>query len=140
MRNMRRHIMQWHPLGEIDRFFDEDAWTGGNFSPAMDIYQDGDSVVAKVSLPEVDPQDVEISVENDVLTISGQKKEKKEIKHEDYYRKEIREGSFSRSVVLPMKVKSEETKASYTKGVLEIVMPKADEVKLRRIAIATKEE
>ncbi len=140
MRNMRRQIMQWHPLGELDQFFGEDSWIGGSFSPAMDVYQDGDNVIAKISLPDVDPKNVEVSVENDVLTVSGQKKEKKEIKHEDYYRKEIREGSFSRSVVLPMKVKSEETRASYTKGVLEITMPKADEVKPKKIAIASKED
>ncbi|NCU41266.1 MAG: Hsp20/alpha crystallin family protein [Candidatus Moranbacteria bacterium] len=140
VRTMRRQIMHWHPLGEVDQFFGEDSWLNGNFSPAMDVYQDGDTVIAKISLPDIDPKDVEVSVENDVLTVSGQKKEKKEIKHEDYYRKEIREGSFSRSVVLPMKVKSEETKASYTKGVLEITMPKADEVRPKRIAIASKED
>lgn len=135
---MRRQLMRWQPIMDLDRFFDEDRWFVGNFSPAMDVYQDGDNVVAKVSLPNIDPKDVEVSVENDVLTISGESREKQEIKHEDYYRKEIREGSFSRSVVLPMKVKSDETKASYEKGVLVITMPKAEEVKPKKIAIEAK--
>jgi HSP20 family protein len=130
--------MRWHPMMDLDRLFDDEAWSGSGFSPAMDVYQDGDNVVAKVSLPDIDPENVEVSVENDVLTISGETKKEKEVKHEDYYRKEIREGSFSRSIVLPMKVKSDDTKASYEKGTLTITMPKADEVKPRKIAIEAK--
>lgn len=134
---MRRHIMRWHPMADVDRFFDEDVWSSGGFSPAMDVYQDGDNVVAKVSLPDVNPEKVDVSVENDVLTVSGKSNQEKETKEEDYYRKEIREGSFSRSVVLPTQVKGSETKATYKKGVLVITMPKADEAKPQRIAIET---
>lgn len=137
---MRRNIMRWHPMADLDRFFDEDVWTGGNFSPAMDVYQDGDFVVAKVSLPDIDPEKVDVSVENDVLTVSGKTSEEKETKEEDYYRKEIREGSFSRSVVLPMQVKGSDTKATYKKGMLVITMPKADEAKPQRIAIESQGE
>ncbi|QQS61351.1 MAG: Hsp20/alpha crystallin family protein [Candidatus Moraniibacteriota bacterium] len=137
---MRRQIMHWQPIMDLDRIFDEDRWFSGSFSPAMDVYQDGDNVIAKVSLPDIEPKNIEVSVENDVLTVSGETREKKEIKHEDYYRKEIREGSFSRSVVLPMKVKNEKVKASYEKGVLTITMPKAEEVKPRRVAIETRED
>lgn len=132
--------MHWQPIMDLDRIFDEDRWFSGSFSPAMDVYQDGDNVIAKVSLPDIEPKNIEVSVENDVLTVSGETREKKEIKHEDYYRKEIREGSFSRSVVLPMKVKNEKVKASYEKGVLTITMPKAEEVKPRRVAIETRED
>lgn len=140
MVTMRRQLMRWHPMMDLDRFFDEDAWSHNGFSPAMDVYQDGDDVMAKISLPDIDPKNVEVSVENDVLTVSGQTQEKEEIKHEDYYRKEIREGSFTRSVVLPMKVKSDETKATYEKGMLVITMPKADEVKPKKIAIEARGE
>jgi len=81
---------------------------------------------------------VNISIENDVLTISGETEEKKEVKKEDYYRKEIREGSFSRSVILPMNVKSSQAKASYEKGILKIILPKAEEAKPKKIAIKVK--
>jgi HSP20 family protein len=127
-------------MNDIDRFFDDEMWSGGNFSPAMDIYQDGDNVMAKVSLPDIDPEKVDVSVENDVLTISGKTSSVQEAKEEDFYRKEIREGSFSRSVVLPMQVKGSETRATYKKGMLVITMPKADEAKPQRIAIESEEK
>lgn len=135
---MPRGLMRWSPMWELDRFFDEDQWPGADFMPAVDVYQDGDNVVAKVSLPDVDPEKVDVSVENDVLTVSGNTEEKKETKREDYYRKEIREGSFSRSVVLPMKVQGDATKARYEKGVLTVTMPKAEEAKPKKIAIDVK--
>jgi len=132
---MNRGIMRWHPMHELDRFFDEDLVSGADFVPALDVYQEGDSVIAKVSLPDVDPEHVSVSVENDVLTISGERKEEEEVKREDYYKKEIREGSFSRSVVLPMSVRGGDTKAVYEKGVLKVTLPKAEEAKPKKIEI-----
>ena len=131
---MYRGVTPWRPLLDVDRFFDDD-FVGGGFAPAMDVYQEGDNVVVKASLPDIDPEKVNVSVENDVLTVWGETEEKKETKREDYYHKEIRRGSFSRSVVLPMKVKSDETEATYEKGVLKITLPKAEEAKPKKIAI-----
>jgi HSP20 family protein len=95
-------------------------------------------VVVETQLPGIDPDKVEISVENDVLTVSGSTDEKKEVKREDYYRKEIREGSFSRSVILPMGVKAGEAEAKYDKGILKITLPKAEEAKPKKIAVKVK--
>ncbi len=134
---MRRGLTQWHPLMDVDQFFDTD-FLGGGFAPAMDVYQEGDNVVVKASLPDIDPEKVNISVENDVLTVWGETEETSEVKRQDYYHKEIRKGSFSRSVVLPMKVKSEDTEATYEKGVLKITLPKAEEAKPKKIAIKVK--
>jgi HSP20 family protein len=136
---MARGLIRWSPMRDLDRFFDDEAVSmlmgGRDFVPAIDIYQDKDNVVAELSVPGVKPEDVEISIENDVLTVSGQKEERSETKREDYYRKEIRRGSFSRSVILPMRVKADEAKADYDNGVLKITMPKAEEAKPKRISV-----
>lgn len=125
-------------MRDIDRFFEEDMWNGANFTPAVDVYQDKDNVIVETPLAGIDPEKVDITVENDVLTISGHTEEKKEVKREDYYRKEVREGSFSRSVILPMSVKADMAEASSDKGMLKIVIPKAEEVKPKKIAVKVK--
>lgn len=137
---MPRGLMRWtpgFPFRDLDRFFEE-SWEGMDFSPAVDVRQEGDNVVVETTLPGIDQDKIEISVENDVLTISGHTEEKKEIKREDYYRKEIREGSFSRSVILPMGVKADQAEANYEKGILKITLPKAEEAKPKKIAIKAK--
>ncbi len=135
---MRRGLIPWSSFGDIDRFFDERFWEGMNFSPAVDVYQDKDNVIVDMQLPGVDIEKLDITVENDVLTVSGKTEEKHEVKREDYYRKEIREGSFSRSVILPMTVKADEAQAHSEKGILKIVLPKAEEMKPKKIAVKVK--
>lgn len=125
-------------MRDFENFFDENLWDGADFTPAMDIYQDKDNVVVETPLAGVDPEKVEISVENDVLTVSGRTEKKEEVKREDYYRKEIREGSFSRSVILPMAVKAEAAAAESVKGILRITLPKAEEAKPKKIAVKIK--
>ncbi len=133
-----RSLIHWSPMRDIDRIFEEDMWSGVNFTPAVDVYQDKDNVIVETPLAGIDPEKVDIVVENDVLTISGKTEEKKEVKREDYYRKEVREGSFSRSVILPMSVKADMAEASSDKGMLKIVIPKAEEVKPKKIAVKVK--
>lgn len=135
---MQRGIMRWSPWGDMDRILEEDFWRTDAFSPAVDIYQDKDNVIVETSLAGVDPEKVDVSVENDVLTISGRTEEKHEVKREDYYRKEIREGNFSRSVILPMPVKAEEAEAHAEKGILKITIPKAETAKPKKIAVKLK--
>ncbi|MFA5986817.1 MAG: Hsp20/alpha crystallin family protein [Parcubacteria group bacterium] len=137
---MTREIMRFTPTADIDRFFNEGVFPFApqNFAPAIDVYQDNDDLIVETSLPGMDPENIDISVENDVLTISGETKEKKEVKREDYYRKEIRQGSFSRSVILPAAVKGSEATAEYDNGVLSIRMPKAEEAKPKKIAVSVK--
>lgn len=133
-----RGLINWSPMRDMDRFFDEDIFSGSNFTPAVDIYQDKDNVIVETPLAGIDPEKVDVSIENDVLTISGHTEEKQEVKREDYYRKEIREGSFMRSVILPMPVKAESAEASSEKGMLKIVIPKAEEAKPKKITVKTK--
>lgn len=133
--------MRWTPgfsWRDLDKFFEESLWEGVDFTPAIDVRQDKDNVIVETSLPGIDPEKVDISIENDVLTVSGHTEEKKEVKREDYYRKEIREGSFSRSVILPMGVKADQAEAQYEKGILKIIIPKAAEAKPKKIAVKIK--
>ena len=130
------------PFEDMDKVFSDfsPAMSGRKslFVPAVDMYEEKDNVIVEISLAGVDPEKVEISVENDVLTISGSTEEKKEVKREDYYRKEVRRGSFSRSVILPMSVKADMAEAHSSKGMLKIIIPKADEVKPKKIAVKVK--
>lgn len=136
---MSRKLAPWSSWRDLDRFFEEGMLEEGvDFTPLMDVYQKEDDVIVETPLTGIDPDKVNISIENDVLTVSGKAEEKKEVKKEDYYRREIRKGSFSRSVILPMNVKGSQAKASYEKGILKIVLPKAEEAKPKRIAIKVK--
>ena len=136
---MSRSIINWSPMRDLDRFFEDGiSWNDFDFVPAMDIYQDKDNVIVETSIVGIDPEKVDISIENDVLTVSGKTEERKETKREDYYRKEIRSGSFSRSIILPMGVKGDHAEAHYEKGILKITLPKAEEAKPKRIAVKVK--
>lgn len=131
---MTRHLIPF-PTQELSRFFGDEFLGQSDFFPALDVYQDKDNVVAELALPGIDPNQVDITIENDVLTVSGTTESKQEVKREDYYRKEVRTGSFARSVVLPMAVKGNDAQAHYDKGVLTITMPKEESVKPKKIAV-----
>jgi len=136
-----RQLIPFDSFKELSTGWGEDVFSGnfsGAFLPAVDIYQKGDDVIVEMEMPGVKTEEVDVSVENDVLTITAKKEEKKEVKKEDYYHKEIRKGSFTRSVILPMKVKGEEATAEVENGVLKVVLPKADELKPKKIQVKTK--
>lgn len=103
--------------------------------PAVDIIDGRDSITVKAELPGVEKGDVDISLENGVLTIRGEKKAETEEKSENRYYLERRVGSFVRSVTLPAAVKADKVKASFKDGVLTIHLPKAEEDKARRVKV-----
>lgn len=103
--------------------------------PSLDVYEEKDAVVVKAELPGMKKEDVEVNLAGETLTIKGEKKEDKEVKEDDYYRRERSYGSFLRTVALPCEVKSNEIKASFKDGVLEIRMPKTEEAKKKSIAV-----
>ena len=116
-----------------------DNWSlGQDFAPALDIYQDKDSVVVEAPLAGIDPANVEIAVENDVMTIKGVMEKKSEVEEKDYYRREVRGGSFYRAVQLPAHVIGDQAEATYEKGVLKIAIPRAPESKPKKIEIRSK--
>lgn len=103
--------------------------------PSLDVFEEKDSVVVKAELPGMQKEDVEVSLSGENLTIKGEKKEDKEVKEDDYYRRERSYGSFLRTVALPCEVKSGEIKASFKDGVLEVRMPKTEEAKKKSISV-----
>ena len=138
-------IVRWTPMmpeiNDFDKFFDE--WPGmrglSNFVPTLDVYQTKDEVVVETALAGIDPDKVNISIANDVLTIEGTAEHKSEVDEKNYYRKEIRSGSFHRSVALPAAVDGDRAKATYEKGVLKITIPKAERAKPKTVKVEVKD-
>ncbi len=92
---------------------------------AVDVYEEKNNIIAKAELPGIKPEDVKLTIEGDLLKISGEKKQEHQVKREDYYQAQVRYGKFQRVIQLPAEVKAEETKATYKNGVLTVKMPKA---------------
>ena len=116
----------FEPFEEMDSIFNSFAPQGTkSFAPAIDMYEDKDSVIVETQLAGVDPEKVEIAIENDVLTVKGKSEKKTEIDEKEYYKKEIRRGSFYRSIQLPARVVSDKARAEAIDGVLKITIPKA---------------
>ena len=144
-------LVRWEPFRELmslreamDRLFEESfvrPWRLMPFefgTPAVDMYQTDEAVVVKASLPGVKPEDIDISVTGDTLTIRGESKTEEEVKEENYLRRERRFGSFCRSVTLPGGLLTDKAEANYTNGVLTLTFPKAEEVKPKSIKVRTK--
>ena len=124
-------LIKWEPFGEFDRLFENDFFSKPQklgWDLAVDVYEEKGNVVAKMTLPLVKPDDIDVTIEDDVLTVSGRRDEEEEIDEKDYYSKEIRRGSFSRSVRLPKSVKASEAKAVSKDGELTITMPRIENV------------
>jgi len=108
------------------------------YTPAVDMYEDKDNIIVETQLGGIDPEKVDISIENNVLTIKGESEKKSEVEEKNYYRKEIRRGSFYRSIPLPTKVDGDQAAAVSEGGILKITVPKAAELKPKTIKIQTK--
>ncbi|NLZ74346.1 Hsp20/alpha crystallin family protein [Candidatus Falkowbacteria bacterium] len=108
------------------------------FTPAIDIYEDKDNIIVETQLAGIDPEKVDISIENNVLTVKGESQKKSEVEDKNYYRKEIRSGAFYRQIPLPTKVDGDKASAVNEEGILKISIPKASEVKPKKIKIQKK--
>jgi HSP20 family protein len=147
-------IVRWEPFRDLlslqdrmNRLFDEsyrstqrggtdDEWAlGGSWAPAVDIYEQGTDIVLKAELPGVDPKDVDIRLENNVLSLRGQRKLESEVKRESYHRVERSYGTFSRSFTLPTVVDQASIKAEFKDGLLRLTLPKREEAKPKQIQI-----
>jgi len=105
------------------------------WAPAVDIYETEHELVVKADLPDVNPQDLDIRVENNILTIRGERKFENKVKEENYLRMERSYGSFSRTFSLANSVNSEAIKADYQNGVLTLSIPKREEAKPKQIKV-----
>ena len=145
-------IMRWEGLRDLlslqermNRVFDESArgvghgreedWTTGTWAPAVDIYEQGTDLVLKAELPGVDSKDVDVRIENNVLTLKGERKVDSEVKHDHYHRVERAYGAFTRAFTLPTSVDTTKVKADFKDGVLRIVLPKREESKPKQVQI-----
>ena len=108
---------------------------GQNFVPALDLSETKDAYLVEAAVPGLKPADIEITVENNVLTIKGETRQEAEDKQRNYHRVERRFGSFQRTIGLPTTVKADAIQASLTNGVLRLEIPKAEEVKPRKISV-----
>jgi HSP20 family protein len=139
-------LIKWtpflEPFEEMDKMFTDFPATRGmsGFVPAVDVYQDKNNVVIEAQLAGIEPEKVDISIENDVLIIKGESEKKSEVEDKNYYRKEIRSGSFYRSIPLPTHVIGDRASAEAKDGVLKIVVPKSPETKPKTIKIKTKKK
>ncbi len=141
-------LMRWEPTGitslrqAMDRLF-EDSFVrpSGQLAalrteePAVNMYQTDSEVVVKASLPGLKGEEVDVSITGDVLTIRGEHKDEEEVKEENYFRKEMRYGSFMRSLELPVPVKVDNADAVFEDGVLTLTLPKTEGVQPKSIKV-----
>ena len=110
----------------------------GVWQPAVDIYETPESIVIKAELPDVEQKDIDVRIEDNTLTIKGERKHESEVKKENYHRIERYFGSFQRSFKLPATVDQEQVSANCEKGVLTVTLPKKEEVKPKQISVEVK--
>jgi len=145
-------IVRWDPYRELaamqdrlNQFFDDtrrsddDVMSRGDWMPAVDIFQtDQHEVVLKAELPGVKREDIDLKVENNTLTIKGERRQEKSVAKEHYHRVERCYGAFGRSFSLPNTIDSEKVRAEYRDGVLTVTLPLREEAKPRQIKVDVK--
>lgn len=147
---MAKELQMWSPFRELDQFrrnFDEmlDRALGGwapteaireMMRPPVESFVDDGKIVIRADLPGIDPKDVDVTISGDTLTIRGKRERSHEEKSRDYIHREVSYGVFERTVALPKGVDSEQVKAAYKNGVLELTMPAPKELSPRKVPIA----
>ncbi len=119
------------------RRYDDDLTQRGEWFPPVDIYENGnEEIVLKAELPGLQREDIDLRVENNTLTLRGERKRDTEIKQEQYHRVERSYGAFSRSFSLPSRIDTENVRAEFKEGVLSIKLPVKAEAKPRQIEVA----
>jgi len=139
-------LVPWNPFREIDNFsrdisnftdFSSLRFLGGMSSPRVDVFQTDTEVVVKAEIPGISKEDLNVYVDENSIRLSGQYKRDNEFKDENIFRSERYYGKFSRTIPLPVEIKSEQAKAEYKDGILSITVPKVEPTKAkgRRINI-----
>jgi HSP20 family protein len=120
----------------MTRFFgDDEAMARGAWSPSVDIFENKDQIVLEAELPGMSREDFDLSIENNVLTLRGERRFEKKDEGDNFHRVERSYGAFTRSFTLPQTISAEGANAEYKNGVLRVTLPKREEVKARRIEI-----
>jgi HSP20 family protein len=140
-------LVRWDPFreltalqSEVNRLFSR-VGNGGvaerqSWTPSIDVIETDDAIKLQAELAGMDPADISIEVQDNVLTVSGERRFEEEVKEDKYYRIERRYGSFSRSIALPQTIDENNIKATYDTGVLEVSVPKAEVARPKKIAVA----
>lgn len=121
------HIVRWDPFRD----------TSGNWLPPVEIFEKDENLVLRAETPGMSEKDIDLQVENGILTLKGEKKRETDLQKDNVHRAERYYGSFVRTFALPTTVDTDKIRASYKDGVLEVVLPKAETAKSKRIAIAS---
>ena len=143
------NLIRWQPANDLvslrdamDRLFEDSFVSPRNWpvwttltEPSLDVYQTENEVVVKAALPGIKPENVDITLTGDVLTISGETREENEQKDKNYLRRERRFGSFSRSISMPEGLQAEKADAKFENGILTLTLPKAENVKPKKIQV-----
>jgi len=120
----------------LTRAFGDEGIARGAWNPSVDIYENKDQIVLEAELPGMNREDFDLTVENNVITLRGERRFEKKDDGDNYHRVERSYGSFTRSFTLPQTVSAEGAQAEYRNGVLRVTLPKREEVKARRIEIS----
>ena len=154
-------LVRWNPFGEldsmgreVDRLCEEFNPAGrrtffgapfpvlraeeGMASPAVDVLDRNDAILVRAEMPGIDKESIDITIEKNILAITGTVKNEEEVKEKDYYHRERRHTSFSRKVTLPTKVDETKVKATFKDGLLEVTLPKAEKAQPKKIAVEVK--
>ena len=121
------------------RYSQEDMVSGG-WTPSVDIYETEDEIVLEAELPGMKREDFEVSIENNVVTLKGERNFEKKEENENYHRVERAYGSFTRSFSLPSSVSPENTNADFSNGILRVTLPKQEETKTHKIEITGEDQ
>src|SRR6185369_6187869 len=135
LRNLQEEVNRLF-TGNVGRSFEDEGIARGSWSPSVDIYENKDQLVLEAELPGMKREDFELSVENNVITLRGERQFEKKEDSDNYHRVERSYGSFTRSFTLPQTVSAEGATAEYKNGVLRVTLPKREETKARRIEIS----
>ena len=119
----------------LTRAFDDEGIGRGAWAPSVDIYENKDQIVLEAELPGMKQEDFDLSIENNVITLRGERKFQKTDETDNYHRVERSYGAFTRSFTLPQTVSAEGATAEYNNGVLRVTLPKREETKSRRIQV-----
>jgi HSP20 family protein len=145
-------LMRWNPTRDLlsirddmNRMFNElfgrtegqeGTWLSGAWTPPVDIHETDDALILKAELPGFSKNDVNVELKDNTLTLKGHRQEEKEVKEEQFHRRERAYGSFQRTFMLPASVDAEKVTANYKDGILELRLPKRETAKAKRISIS----
>jgi HSP20 family protein len=138
LENLQREMNKLFDFSTAGSGFPDTSLLGGQWAPAVDLYDSKDDVVVKADLPGVSKDDIVVSIQDNMLNIKGEKKRSSEVKEGGYLRSERFSGSFYRSISLPASVDRDNVRARYNNGVLELTLPKKEEAKPKQIKIDVK--